>query len=180
VTFQPQFTPSNWRRQCLQDRIVSLLQVMHTAKTTKVEPSYKSCHNDICFKTKTVVAHAAKCWTWHARFFTCDFITDWSIASYQEILWSIVVEDKLTTPSLYSCRWNVTLQVLYQLLWYCSEVTKQSGRWNVTLQVLYQLPCNSFSYCDPLHVSLNSTSSRQFARFEPWRAQKLPEARRNS
>jgi len=115
VTFQPQFTPSNWRRQCLQDRIVSLLQVMHTAKTTKVEPSYKSCHNDICFKTKTVVAHAAKCWTWHARFFTCDFITDWSIASYQEILWSIVVEDKLTTPSLYSCRWNVTLQVLYQL-----------------------------------------------------------------
>jgi len=39
---------------------------MHTAKYTEVEPSYKNYHIDIYFKTKTVVAHAAKCWTqWH-------------------------------------------------------------------------------------------------------------------
>jgi len=39
---------------------------MHTAKYTKVKPSYKYYHIDIYFKTKTVVAHAAKCWTqWH-------------------------------------------------------------------------------------------------------------------
>jgi len=71
--------------------------------------------------------------------------------------------------------------VLYQLplILYCSEMTKQSDRWNVTLQVLYQLPFNSFWCCDPLYISLNSTSSSQFVRFEPWRAQKLPEARRN-
>jgi len=58
--------PSPWLRHCLQDRIISLLQVMHTAKYTNVEPSCKNCHIDIYFKTKTVVAHAAKCWTqWH-------------------------------------------------------------------------------------------------------------------
>jgi len=72
VTFQPQFTP--WkcctRRQmsslppgyaavCLHDRIISLCQVIHTAKYTKVEPSYKKYHIDIYFKTKTVVVHAA-------------------------------------------------------------------------------------------------------------------------
>jgi len=34
---------------------------MHTAKYTEVEPSYKNCHFDIYFKTKTVVSHAAKC-----------------------------------------------------------------------------------------------------------------------
>jgi len=51
---------SPWLRHNLQDRIVSLLQVMHTAKYTKVEPSYKNYHVDIYFKTKTVVAHAAK------------------------------------------------------------------------------------------------------------------------
>jgi len=39
---------------------------MHTAKYTTVEPSYKNYHIDIYLKTKTVVAHAAKCWTqWH-------------------------------------------------------------------------------------------------------------------
>jgi len=47
-----------WLRHCLQDRIVSLLQVMHTTKYPEVEVSYKNCHTDICFKTKTVVAHA--------------------------------------------------------------------------------------------------------------------------
>jgi len=47
---------------CLQDRIISLLQVMHTAKYTKVEPSYKNCHIDKYIKTITIVAHAAKCW----------------------------------------------------------------------------------------------------------------------
>jgi len=31
---------------------------MHTAKYPEVEASYKNCHTDICFKTKTVVAHA--------------------------------------------------------------------------------------------------------------------------
>jgi len=36
---------------------------MYTAKYPEVEASYKNCHTDICFKTKTVVAHAAKCWT---------------------------------------------------------------------------------------------------------------------
>jgi len=36
---------------------------MHTAKYPEVEASYKNCHTDIYFKTKTVVAHAAKCWT---------------------------------------------------------------------------------------------------------------------
>jgi len=39
---------------------------MHTAKYPKVEPSYKNYHIDIYFKTRTVVAQAAKCWTqWH-------------------------------------------------------------------------------------------------------------------
>jgi len=52
-----------WLHHCLQDRIIRLLQVMHTAKYLEVEASYKNCHTDICFKTKTVVAHAAKHWT---------------------------------------------------------------------------------------------------------------------
>jgi len=34
---------------------------MHTAKYTKVEPSYENYRIDIHFKTKTVVADAAKC-----------------------------------------------------------------------------------------------------------------------
>jgi len=50
-----------WLRHSLQDRIINLIQVMHTAKYIEVEPSYKNCHIDIYFKTKTVVAHAAKC-----------------------------------------------------------------------------------------------------------------------
>jgi len=54
-------SPSPWLRHCLQDRIISLLQVMHKAKYPEVEESYKNCHTDIYFKTKTVVAHAAKC-----------------------------------------------------------------------------------------------------------------------
>jgi len=33
-------------------------------------------------------------------FCTCDFVTDRSIASYQEIFWSIPVEDKLATPAV--------------------------------------------------------------------------------
>ena len=37
---------------------------MHTAKYPEVEASYKNSHTDIYFKTKTVVANAAKCWTW--------------------------------------------------------------------------------------------------------------------
>jgi len=36
---------------------------MHTAKYPEVEASYKNCQTDIYFKTKTVVAHVAKCWT---------------------------------------------------------------------------------------------------------------------
>jgi len=52
-----------WVRHCLQDRIISLLQVMHTAICTKVKPSYKNYHIDIYFKTKTVLTHAAKCLT---------------------------------------------------------------------------------------------------------------------
>jgi len=33
---------SPWLRRCLQDGIRSLVQVMHTAKYTEVEPSYKT------------------------------------------------------------------------------------------------------------------------------------------
>ena len=44
-----------WLRHCLQDKIISLLQDMHTAKYIEVEPSYKNCHIDIYFKTKTAV-----------------------------------------------------------------------------------------------------------------------------
>ena len=33
-------------------------------------------------------------------FRTCAFVTDWSIASYQEIFYSIPVEDKLATPAI--------------------------------------------------------------------------------
>jgi len=33
---------------------------MNTAKYTKVKPSYKNYHIDVYFKTKIVVAHAAK------------------------------------------------------------------------------------------------------------------------
>jgi len=42
-----------------------LRQVMHAVKYTEVEPSYQTCHvdNKANFKTKTVVTHAAKCWT---------------------------------------------------------------------------------------------------------------------
>jgi len=36
---------------------------MHTARYTEVDTSYKNCHIDIYFKTKTVVTYAAKCWT---------------------------------------------------------------------------------------------------------------------
>jgi len=36
---------------------------MHTVKYPDVEASYKNCHTDIHIKTKTVVAHEAKCWT---------------------------------------------------------------------------------------------------------------------
>jgi len=43
---------SPWLRHCLQDSIISLLQVMHTAKYIEVEPSYKNCHIDIYFKQK--------------------------------------------------------------------------------------------------------------------------------
>jgi len=39
-------SPSPWLRQCLQDRITSLLQVMHTDKYTKIEPSYKNYNID--------------------------------------------------------------------------------------------------------------------------------------
>jgi len=46
------FFPFPRLRHCLQDRIISLLHVMHTAKYTKVEPSYKNCHIDIYFKAK--------------------------------------------------------------------------------------------------------------------------------
>jgi len=33
---------------------------MHTAKYPEVAASYKNCHTDMYFRTKTVVAHAAK------------------------------------------------------------------------------------------------------------------------
>jgi len=36
---------------------------MHTAKYPEVEASYKDCYTDICFKTKTAVAHVTKYWT---------------------------------------------------------------------------------------------------------------------
>jgi len=42
-------------------RIISLLQVMHTAKYLEVEAIFKHCHSDIHFTSKTVLAHAAKC-----------------------------------------------------------------------------------------------------------------------
>ena len=32
--------------------------------------------------------------------YLCDFVTDRSIASCQEIFWSILVKDKLATPDL--------------------------------------------------------------------------------
>jgi len=34
-------------------------------------------------------------------FRTCGFVADGSIVSYQEIFWSILVEDKLATPDIY-------------------------------------------------------------------------------
>jgi len=45
-----------WLHHCLQDRIISLLQVMHAAKYIEVKPTYKSyrtCHINIYIKTKT-------------------------------------------------------------------------------------------------------------------------------
>jgi len=45
-------SPSPWPRHCLQDRIISLLQVMHTAKYTKVQPSYKNYHMTYTSKQK--------------------------------------------------------------------------------------------------------------------------------
>ena len=76
MTFQPQFTPSKccaggqmssfcpWLRHCLQERIISFLQIMYTAKYSEVEASYKNCHTDIYFKTKIVVAHCGECMIW--------------------------------------------------------------------------------------------------------------------
>jgi len=52
---------SPYLRHCLKDRIISLLEVVRTAKYSEVEPIYKNCHGDIYFTTKTVVTHAAKC-----------------------------------------------------------------------------------------------------------------------
>jgi len=40
-------SPSPWLRRCFQDRIISLLQVMHTAKYPKIEPSYKNYHIEL-------------------------------------------------------------------------------------------------------------------------------------
>jgi len=42
-----------WLRYCLQDRITSLLQVMHTAKYIQVEPCYENCHIGITSKNNT-------------------------------------------------------------------------------------------------------------------------------
>jgi len=42
-------------------------------------------------------------------FCTCDFITDWSIASYQEISSRAQSNTSWPPPSLYNCRRNVTL-----------------------------------------------------------------------
>ena len=38
---------SPWLRHCLQNIIISLLQVMHTAKYPEVAASYKNCHTDM-------------------------------------------------------------------------------------------------------------------------------------
>jgi len=67
---------------------------MHTVKYTKVEPSYKNYHIDMYFKTKTVVAHAVKCWTqWHM--FT-------SIQSYATL--TVAVANASKPQLLYVCR----------------------------------------------------------------------------
>ena len=42
----------HWLHHCLQDRIISLLQVVHTAKYLEVGASYKNCGTDICFQNK--------------------------------------------------------------------------------------------------------------------------------
>ena len=41
-----------WLRHCLEVRFISLLRVMHAAKYTEVEPSYKNSHTDINSKQK--------------------------------------------------------------------------------------------------------------------------------
>jgi len=66
-------SPSPWIPHCLQDRITSLLQVMHAVKYPGVEASYKNFHTDIHFKTKTVVASAAKCWIQYHIFPSIQF-----------------------------------------------------------------------------------------------------------
>jgi len=45
-------SPFSWLRHCLEDRIISLLQVIHTTKYTDVEPSYKNCCIDIVLQNK--------------------------------------------------------------------------------------------------------------------------------
>ena len=109
-------------------------------------------------------------------FCTCDFITDWSIASYQR---NFLVEPSLRQVC---CPFVIQFQAKYHAswcstksLWYCREVRKQSDKWNVMLQVLYHLPFKFFSCCGPLYISLNSISTCQSVTFEPWGAhQKLP------
>jgi len=38
--------------------------------------------------------------------YLCDFVTDRSIASCQEIFWSILVKDKLATPGINHWIWS--------------------------------------------------------------------------
>jgi len=46
-------SPNAWVRHCLQDRAISLLQVMNKAKYTEIESSYKNCHIDNCCSLAT-------------------------------------------------------------------------------------------------------------------------------
>ena len=81
--------PGRTRFNCLQDRFISLLQVMHTAKYTELVPSYKKCDSDVNFKTQTVVAHVVKYWSYRAIFFQAfnSLVHRFTGSSSQRMLW---------------------------------------------------------------------------------------------
>jgi len=74
VTFQPQFSTSKccarwqmsplppWLRHCIQDRIMFASSYAYSQISWSWSKLQNS-HTDIHFKTKTVISHAAKCWT---------------------------------------------------------------------------------------------------------------------
>ena len=82
-----------WLRYCLQDRITSLLQVMHTAKYIQVEPCYENCHIGITSKNNT----------WSEMLNPVPYFSKHSIQSYAAL--AVAVANASKPQLLHVCRW---------------------------------------------------------------------------